>query len=381
MENPRIALFANTDWYLYNFRLPLAKRLQHECGAEVWVICPDGPYRPRLEAEGFHWRPIRMERQGLNPFNDLLTAARLAWELVYIKPLLLHNFTLKSILAGSIAARFAGVPAVVNAVTGLGSMFVSGADRYRLPRHLLVAFFRWSFRDRKIRTIFQNEGDLEQFAPAASHQVRCRLIGGSGVDSERFYPATHPPDHPTLLLTARLLKDKGISEFCEAAKIVGRSYPNAEFLVAGSIDTGNPGSYSQQEIEELRRLFPCVKFLGHQEEMQFLYQRATLAVLPSRYREGVPRSLIEAACSGLPLVAVDGGGVRTIVKDGINGRLIPSGDSAALAHVLLALLGDPPSMERFGRASRALAVESFDQQRVLDATFAVYRELGFPPHT
>jgi len=377
---PRIALFANTEWYLFNFRLPLAKRLQAEYGAEVWVICPDGPYRSRLEAEGFHWLPVQMDRQGVNPSGDLRTAARLARELALVRPHLLHNFTLKSIFAGTLAARRAGIPHVVNAVTGLGSLFTPGSH-YRLPRCLLTAFFRWTFRNPGIRTIFQNQDDLEQLAPAARQRVRCRLIGGSGVDSARFFPPAHPPAHPTLLLASRLLKDKGIGEFCEAARIVGRSCPEAEFQVAGSIDAGNPGSYSALEVEALKTRFPMVHFLGHRDDMPMLYRQASLAVLPSRYREGVPRSLLEAACSGLPLVAADGDGIRAILHEGSNGRLVPPGDHDTLAQVLLELLADPVTMERFGRESRSLAVEGFDQEKVLEATLAVYRELGFPPHS
>lgn len=373
-------MFANTEWYLYNFRLPLAKRLQVEAGAEVWVICPDGPYRPRLEAEGFRWIPVQMDRQGLNPLGDLKTAIRLARDLARIRPHLLHNFTLKAILAGTLAARLAGTPRIVNAVTGLGSMFTSGQPRqYRLPRRLLEAFFRWTFRNPAIRTIFQNQNDLTELAPEARQQVRCRLIAGSGFDSTRFHPSGHPPAHPTLLLATRLLKDKGVGEFCEAARIVNHRHPEAVFQVAGDIDAGNPGSYSALEIEALKMRFPMVHFLGHRDDMPELYRQASVGVLPSCYREGVPRSLLEAAGSGLPLVAVDGDGIRAILQEGRNGRLVPPRDSDALAQALLDLLADPSAMAAYGQASRRLAVEGFDQARVLDATFAVYSELGFPP--
>jgi len=379
-QRPRIALFANTEWYLYNFRLPLAKRIQAELGAEVWVICPDGPYRPKLEAEGFRWIPIQMDRQGVNPLRDMKTAAYLARELAHIRPHLLHNFTLKSILAGTLAAKLAGTPRTVNAVTGLGSMFTSGQPgQYRLPRLLLQSFFRWTFRDPAVRTIFQNQIDLAQLAPHARHQTRCRLIAGSGIDTAKFHPAARHPDPPTLLMASRLLKDKGVEPFCEAARIVCRSCPEAVFQVAGDIDGGNPGSYSATELEGLKARFPMVRFLGHRDDMPELYRQASLAVLPSHYREGVPRSLLEAASSGLPLVAVDGDGIRAIVHDGSNGRLVPPKDGDALARVLLDLLAAPAVREAYGRESRRLAVEGFDQTRVMDATFAVYHELGFPP--
>lgn len=375
-------MFANTEWYLYNFRLPLAKRLQVEAGAEVWVICPDGPYRPRLEAEGFHWIPVVMDRQGINPLMDIWVAARLARHLARIRPHLLHNFTLKSILAGTLAGRLAGVPRIVNAVTGLGSMFTARQQgEYRLPRVLLQAFFRWTFQSPHIRTIFQNQGDITQLAPHARQHAGCRMIAGSGIDTARFHPPSHPPRNPTLLLASRLLKDKGIAEFCEAARIVCRTHPETVFQVAGEVDEGNPGSYSMLEVEDLKVRFPMVHFLGHRDDMPELYRQASLAVLPSSYREGVPRSLLEAAGSGLPLVAVDGDGIRAIVHDGINGRLVPPKDGHTLARVILDLLADPSRMAAYGRESRKLAMEGFDQARVLDATFAVYRELGLSLHS
>jgi glycosyltransferase involved in cell wall biosynthesis len=375
---PRIVLFANTDWYLYNFRLPLAKFMQAHLGAEVWAICPDGPHRSKLEAEGLHWIPVQVDRHGLNPLKDLQTAFQLARELRRIRPDLLHNFTLKAILAGTLAARIADVPRVVNAVTGLGSMFTPGTQSYGLPRKLLTAFFRWTFRVPGIRTIFQHQGDLDQLAPSMRQQVRCRLIAGSGVDPIHFFPSGHPPVQPVFLLTSRLLKDKGIREFCEASVIVRRTHPEAVFQVAGSIDAGNPGSYNDLELEELKAHYPGVEFLGHRADMPALYRQASVAVLPSRYGEGVPRSLIEAAFSGLPLVAVDGGGIRAIVQQGKTGLLVPAGDSPALAQALLDLLADPATRHRFGQAGRALAMEMFSQQMVLDATMAVYDELGFP---
>ncbi len=381
-QPPRIALFANTEWYLYNFRLPLAKRLQVELGAEVWVICPDGPYRPRLEAEGFHWISAEIDRRGLNPVRDLAAASRLARDLRKARPDLLHNFTLKSILIGTLAARRAGTPRIVNAVTGLGSMFSSSHwGRYRLPRTLLEVFLRWTFRNPGIRTIFQNPGDLAQVATHAGHQGRCRLIAGSGIDTDRFHPSGHPSTPPTLILASRLLKDKGVGDFCEAASIVHQSCPEAVFQVAGEIDEGNPGSFSSVELEALKANFPMVQFLGHRDDMPDLYRQATLAILPSRYREGVPRSLLEAAASGLPLVAVDGEGIRDIVRHGSNGRLVPPKDGGALAETLLELLADSGTREAYGRESRRLVVEGFDQSRVLDATFAVYQELGFPPRS
>ena len=376
--SPRIVLFANTDWYLFNFRLALARHLRDELGAKVFVACPDGPYRPGLEAEGFQWIPVQMGRQSLNPFPDLLAALRLGRVLRSLEPDLIHSFTLKSILIGSLAARMAGVPRAVNAVTGLGSLFSASKASYALPRLLLTGFFRRTFRSPRIRTIFQNQQDLQRLASSPRHQAACRLIPGSGVDPVRFSPAAEPPCHPVLILASRLLKDKGIQDFCEAATRIKAELPDAAFWVAGTIDTGSPGSFSAAEIETLKARYPMVDFLGHREDMPELYRQSAIAVLPSRYGEGVPRSLLEAAASGLPLVAADGDGVVPIVQEGRNGHRVPPGDPEALAQALLSLLRDPEILARYGRESRAILLAGFDQKRVLDATIAVYGELGFP---
>jgi len=376
--SPRIVLFANTDWYLFNFRLALARHIRDELEAQVFVACPDGPYRATLESEGFQWIPVRMGRQSLNPAPDLIAAVKFGRALRRVQPDLVHNFTLKSILIGSLGARLAGVPRIVNAVTGLGSLFSTSKASYAVPRLLLTGFFRWTFRSPRIRTIFQNQQDLLRLASSPRHQAACRLIPGSGVDPVRFSPAATPPARPVLILASRLLKDKGIQDFCEAATRIKAELPDTAFWVAGSIDTGSPGSFSADEIETLKAQYPMVDFLGHREDMPDLYRQAAIAVLPSRYGEGVPRSLLEAAASGLPLVAADGDGVVPIVQEGRNGHRVPPGNPAALAQALLKLLNSPETMTRFGRESRAILLAGFAQKRVLDATIAVYGELGFP---
>lgn len=375
---PRIALFANTDWYLFNFRLPLAQRLLAS-GVEVWAVCPDGPYRKRLEELGCRWVPIQLDRQGLNPIGDLRSAARLGRQLRRIQPDLLHSFTLKSILIGTLAARISGTPRIVNAVTGLGSMFSSSPSRYSIPRFLLTRFLRWTFRDPRLLTIFQHEDDFSRLSASPRHRARCRFIPGSGVDTGHFRPAPQPPKEPTVIMVSRLLREKGVETFCAAAEQVKRTLPAARFWVVGSVDPENPDSYRQEEIEAMARRFPEVQFLGHRDNMPALYGQASVAVLPSRYGEGIPRSLLEAAACGLPLIASEGGGVRKIVLEGSTGRIVPPGDSQALAQAIQGLLEEPALMQRFGHAGRALAVEQFDLQHVLEATLAVYRELGWMP--
>jgi glycosyltransferase involved in cell wall biosynthesis len=182
-----------------------------------------------------------------------------------------------------------------------------------------------------------------------------------------------------VLMAARLIRDKGIEVLCQAALLVAAEVPGVQFQIAGEVDPGNPTSFTTEDIADLAEKHPMVHFLGHRSDMVELFQGATLAVLPAQAREGLPRSLIEACASGLPLVASDVEGVREVVIPGRNGLLVPPGDASALAASLAELLKDPQRRAAMGRESRALAVERFDQEKVLKATLAVYAELGLVP--
>lgn len=375
----RVVLFANTDWYLYNFRLSLARRIRQGLDAEVWIACPDGPYRTTLEAEGFRWIPIALRRRSLNPWHDLAAAWKLAKALRRIQPHLLHAFTLKSILVGNLATWAAAVPRVVNAFTGLGSLYGGRRADYLLARKLLALFFRLFLGRAGARTIFQNPEDLAQVRALVGHSDSFRLIPGSGVDTRRFHPPEEPPGAVVVLLVSRLIRDKGIQAFCEAASLVHVDMPQVRFQVAGTVDPGNPSSFTQAEIDRLSKLHPMTEFLGQREDMPELFRGAALAVLPAQAREGLPRSLIEACASGLPLVASDVEGIREVLLHGQNGLLVPPGDVQALASAWIEILQDPLRRSAMGRASRALALEHFDQEKVLEATLAVYAELGLIP--
>lgn len=377
----RIVLFANTDWYLFNFRLALARRAVRHFAAEIWIACPDGPYRTSLESEGFHWIPVAMRRRSLNPLHDLLAAWQLSQSLRRIRPDLLHAFTLKAIFIGDLAAWLAGVPRVVNAVTGLGSLYGDGKWQYAAARWFLGRFFRVFLKRPEVRTIFQNAEDMREMEALLGGGDGLRLIAGSGVDTVRFHPSDDALDPPAVFMASRLIRDKGIEVLCQASMLLMADFPEVQFQVAGEVDPGNPTSYTQEEIAELAKNHPRVHFLGHRADIAELCRNATLAVLPAQAREGLPRTLIEACASGLPLVASDVEGVREVILPGRNGLLVPPGDAPALAAAILELLKDPQRRSAMGRESRALALERFDEERVFVATLAVYSELGLEPAT
>jgi glycosyltransferase involved in cell wall biosynthesis len=375
----KIILFANTDWYLYNFRLPLAKFLK-EKGIEIVLISPHGDYVSRLKEAGFRHISLPMERRSLNPWQEAKLLTHLTKLYTKEKPDLVHHFTIKSVIYGSLAAQLAGIQARVNAVTGLGHVFTSKSWQARLLRPLVKSLFRIALRGQQSRLIVQNPDDYQSFLETRLAPLNSlRLIRGSGVDTERFQPSHPSPAEVEnrqvlrVLLATRLLWEKGIGEYVEAARLLKPRYPFIEFLLAGSPDSGNPASVPPEQIMAWERE-GMITALGQVENMENLLRQVDLAVLPS-YREGTPRSLLEAAACGLPIVTTDVPGCREIVQPGVNGLLVPCRNAQKLAVAIQEMVENPEARTRMGKASRAKVLAEFDQRIVLEKTYEVYREV------
>ncbi len=376
----KVVLFANTDWYLYNFRRSLALAL-HEAGFEVLLISPPGEYGEKLRALGLRWQPLPMDRRSLNPLREFA----LLWHLLRLfrreKPALVHGFTIKCAVYGALASRLSGVPARVSAVTGLGYVFTSEdarAHALRLPVRMLL---RFALGGRRSRLILQNPDDVAMFTAAKLVDAgNIRLIAGSGVDCMRFVPGVRGDTGSgrdegcfRVLLPARLLWDKGVAEFVEAARRLRAEGRVIEFLLAGDPDPGNPATVPESDVcgwvaEGL------LQWLGHVDDMPALFRSVDVVVLPS-YREGLPKGLIEAGACGLPLVTTDVPGCREVVRDGVDGLLVPVRDAAALAEAIARLQDDPALAVRLGDAARERALAEFDERIVIGRTLQVYREL------
>lgn len=374
----RIVLFANTDWYLWNFRRSLALGLR-EAGFDVLLLSPPGRHGPRLRRLGLDWRAIPMDRRSLRPSNEgrvLLHLVRLFRE---ERPHLIHGFTIKCAVYGSLAARLAGVPARVNAITGLGYVFTSSDLRARALRPWVRMMLKLALSGANARLILQNPDDaamIEQYALADRCSVR--LIPGSGVDCQRFKPRqdARQEGRTRVLFPSRLLWDKGAAEFIDAARILRQEGRGIEFLVAGAPDPGNPAAVPERTINDWAKQ-GLVQWLGHVEDMPNLLASTDIAVLPS-YREGLPKSLIEAAACGLALVTTDVPGCREVVSDGVDGLLVPARDSKRLAAAIARLHDDPKLARMLGSAARRKALRLFDERIVVDATIGVYEELLSP---
>jgi glycosyltransferase involved in cell wall biosynthesis len=378
--NPlKILLVANTGWYLYNFRLPLARFLRSR-GIEAVLVSPKDPYVERLQAEGFRWIEYRLDRRSLNPFSELLAVTRLRSIYRAERPSAVHHFTIKCVLYGTIAAKLSGVRSVVNAVTGLGHVFLGSRVSTRLLRPMVKWFYRHILSARRVRVVFQNPDDLKTFSEL--HLVipkRTILIRGSGVNLQRFAPRPGSPDAPpcaNVLFASRLLAEKGIHEFVAAARILRAKGCKATFQIAGDPDPGNPSSIPESTLEDWRQE-GAVDLLGHVENMADLIATATVVALPS-YREGTPRILLEAAAMGKPIVATDVPGCREAVESGKNGILVPPRNEVALAEAIEKLLDDNALCKEMGRVGRKKMIREFDDQDVAKRTFEVYKIAGVP---
>lgn len=375
-------LFANTDWYLFNFRLPLARALR-EAGVEVVLLSPDGRYGSKLRAAGFRWHALDMQRRSLNPFRELGLLAQIARFYRRESPDIVHHFTLKSVIYGSLAARAAGIPRCVNAVTGMGYVFVSESSRARLLRPFLSGLLKVAMSSDQHRLIVQNADDrsaLLQAGLVASGQIR--LIPGSGVNTAIFQPSTRNNQRDStlrVLFVGRLLWDKGVREYVEAARMLKRLGLPIEFQLAGAPDPGNPASVPLDVVQAWRDE-GVVNVLGYVDDMASCLRDVDLVVLPS-YREGIPKSLIEAAACGLPIVTTDAPGCRDVVEHGITGLLVSCNDVNALADAIHFMLRNPDLRAAMGAAGREKVLREFDERIVLRDTLQVYRELGMKLET
>lgn len=361
------------DWSFLKHRQLLAKAAMAR-GVEVHAATAPGAHVESLIREGFVFHPVRFQRSGLNPFRDLITVLDLYRLYRKIRPDVVHHVTLKPICYGTIAARLAGVPAVVNAVTGLGYVFIGEETKRRVLRMIGHILFRVSLWGQQVRTVFQNPDDRSYFVshglvkPSSSTVIR-----GAGIDLCRFLPAPEPAGTPVVLVATRLLWDKGIGELVEAARIVKGRRIEVRIQLAGKTDPANPACIPAQVIQQWTQE-GLIEWLGYREDMPGLHAASHVTCLPS-YREGLPLALLEGAATGRSVVTTDVPGCREAVVHGETGLLVPPRDPVALADALATLASDADLRRRMGQAGRRLVEERFAIERVARETFAVYESL------
>lgn len=368
---PRLLFVVNVGWFFISHRLPIA-RAARAAGFEVHVAThADRKDAAVLENEGIILHNIPLERGKLSIASDLRYLLRLARVMRNVRPDVVHNVTVKPVLYGTIAARALGVTGIVNALSGLGYSFASESRRV-LAAALKIAF-RSVFHCPRVLLIVQNSDDQRlMISTRIISAERIVLIRGSGVDLREYPFSTEPPDvEPLVLLPARLLHDKGICEFAQASGLLAGRGCRARFAIAGRLDESNPAALSRPELDALLERYP-VKWLGPVEEMPLLYREASVVCLPTYYREGLPKALLEACACGRAIVTTDVPGCREVVEHEVNGLLVPIRNAHALADALQALIDDPERRARFGLAGRRRVEEQFGIERVITQTMALY---------
>jgi glycosyltransferase involved in cell wall biosynthesis len=374
LKNKKLLFLVSEDWYFRSHRLPIA-RAARDAGALVSVATRVRDAGDLIKAEGFRLFPLGLSRSGRNPFQDL----RQIYDLYRLyrreRPDIVHHVALKPSLYGSIAARLAGVPHIVNAFAGMGFVFISNGLFARTIRPILSWLFRYLLNRDNTLTIVQNADDAKLFVERIGvAPQRLRIIRGSGVDVDRFKPAAEPrhAETPVAVCVSRMLWDKGVGELVDAAKLLKSRGVPVRVRLVGPVDD-NPASIPKSQLDEWTRA-GVVDVAGPSDDIPGVYAAADIAVLPS-YREGLPKSLLEAAAAGLPLVATDAPGCREICRDGKTGLLVPVQSVAPLADALARLANDPALRAELGANARRAAVEEFSEAQVVAETLDLYRSL------
>ena len=357
----RVVVAANSSWNIVNFRIGLIRALERAGYEPVVVAPPDAAAEPRMAELQVERVALGIDRSGLNPLADLRLLGNYRRILKRLRPAAFLGFTVKPNIYGCIAARSLGIPAIAN-ISGLGTAFIRPG-----PLRAIVTLLYRVGLSRVAVVFFQNPDDRELFIERRMVRAdQARLLPGSGVDLDRFVPSPQPSGPATFLLIARLLGDKGVREFAAAARSLRAQIPDACFQLLGPIDEGNRTAIARAELDGWIAQ-GLVDYLGETNDVRPYVAAASAVVLPS-YREGLPRTLLEAAAMARPLIATDVPGCREVVEDGVNGFLCRVRDSASLANAMKKLAELSPSQRlEMGEAGRRKVQDKFSETVVIRA--------------
>jgi glycosyltransferase involved in cell wall biosynthesis len=372
----KVLLFANTDWYLYNFRRALAEDLR-ERGYEVLLASPQGRYAQELKNLGFDWREVPMHRRSLNILRELRVLLHLYRIVRDEQVQLIHGFTIKAAVYGGLLSRITSCASIC-AIAGLGYVFTSSDLQARLLRPGVKLLIRIASSGRRAHVVLQNFDDQRMFIASRviGDASKVTVIRGSGVDCTRFQRTAQRRSGEPLrvILASRLLWEKGIADYVDAARAIQQQGRSVQFYLAGSPDEGNPGSIPSEVVEQWEAA-GLVKWLGHVDDMPTLLSSMHVFALPSTYGEGVPRSLLEAGACGLALVTSLTPGCVEVVSHLETGLLVRPGNAASLADAIAQLDDSSELTHRLGAAAQTRIRAQFAEPVVLSQTARVYEHL------
>lgn len=370
----KIFLVSRCSWTLYNFRSGLIRALLKKNANVTGAGSLGDGYDIEINALGANFKGIPIDKKGINPLTDIKLTLDLYRWYKKEKPNIVHHFTIKPVIYGSIAARLAGINQVVNTITGMGYVFVE--KKAKLLRRVVKLLYRISLKCAHY-TFFQNQDDLNYFTGyGLIDKEKAGLLPGSGVDCVYFSPIKIPIEQNEktsrvlVLMVSRLLKDKGVYEFIQSARLVKKTFPHAQFQLLGRRDTRNPNVISEIELNTWINQ-GIVSWLGEVKDVRPIIAKADIVVLPS-YREGTPRALLEASAMSKPIITTNAVGCRDVVDDQITGLIVPVKNSKALADAILKIIGDFDLRLSMGKAGRTKMKAEFDENIIIDKIFKIY---------
>jgi glycosyltransferase involved in cell wall biosynthesis len=370
----KLLLLITEDRFLWSHRLPIA-RAALKAGYEVIIATRLTGDAQKIRDEGFRLIPLRLDRESYAPFNELRAIQELRQIYVAENPDIVHHVALKPVLYGSVAALGRKNLKIVNALTGLGYLATASSLKARFLRLPIWNSLRFLLSRPNQQVLLQNQEDKQLLVSRLNiSPEKITIIKGSGVDMSLFQPTPEPAGIPTILLASRMLWIKGIVEFVQAAKLIRIKGIQVRFVLAGDTDLRSPSAIPREQLLEWQAS-GAVEWWGHQPEMSQTFWQAHIVCLPSHGGEGVPKVLIEAAASGRAIVTTDVPGCRDIVRQGVNGILVPPKDATSLAKALGELLENPSLRQRMGSRGREIAASEFSEEVVVRETMALYREL------
>lgn len=371
--SPKLLYFITEDWFFCSHFLGRAKAALHD-GYEVVVVARESAHGKTIREQGLTFIPFPISRRGLNPFRELIAVLRLITIYRRERPTVVHHIALKPIMYGTIAAFFSGCRNIINAPVGLGYVFSSVSWKAFILRPCIQLGLKILLNPRDSRVIFENQDDVRSFVSRKIVRFQdAILIRGAGVDAQEFIVTPEPDGPPVVILAARMLWDKGIGEYVNAAQILKAHGREVRMLLVGAPDDQNPSSIPI-DILQAWNASGTVEWLGHRSDISMLLAQSHIACLPS-YREGLPKFLLEGLAAGRPIVATDVPGCREAVRHGLNGLLVPKKNAAALAEALESLFINRNLRLKMGAYSRQMAVEEFSSERINYETLTLYNQL------
>ncbi len=362
-------LVVNVDWFFLSHRLPIALAAK-ERGYDVTIIAIDSGHSEKIKSYGLKFISIPTSRSGLNIFSELRTLLFFIKLYRSAKPDIVHHVAMKPVIYGSLAARFTGIRKVVNAFSGMGFVFTT---KNTILRSFIFFLFKIAFKNNRIRFIFQNQDDLQEVIQSGIIDLKyCYTIKGSGIDLQEFAYSPEPPTEPIIFIfPARMLLTKGVLELIEAAKIVDRKYPGrAQFILAGMIDLENKAGIPEADLLKMCSI-PAIQWIGHQDNILAQLIKSHVVVLPS-YREGIPKTLIEACAVGRAIITTNVPGCKEVVTHNLNGLIVEKGQVQELALAMERLILDKNLRVQMGKEGRTIAEAEFSIGSVIEKTIEIY---------